>query len=304
MKKIILLALLLSGWQIFAEAPADSIIFEAESFKVTGDWQVKPHFPSWYSDRPSGGKFLAGHTKKSGVAKKSVKISAGGKYNLNWRYLDVLNYPAPYKVTVSMNGSTLAEAVFNAKSQRASAAAQKKYGKGFAKFMWEKLEFVAPGAGEIEITLTKLPGKTLTAQGTRHLDLFLLTSDVNYKPSILDLNPLYVQIRMLPEQPRPVAVHIFGRLSRGPHYPPHMNINKKGLFVGAYKGLDGRQKDWLGAGDASPWVKLSPHLTYHGTDRITFDARTGYKKPEAKAFFEVLQHFCQLLLEVHELFVQ
>ena len=288
MKKIIFLALLLSGLQIFAEAPADSVIFEAESFTISGGWQVKPHFPNWYSDRPSGNKFLSGHTKTAGVARKNVKIAAAGKYKLHWRYLDVLNYPAPYKVTVTMNGSTLAEAVFNAKSQRASAAAQKKYGKGFAKFMWEQLQFDAPGAGEIEITLTKLPGKTLTAQGTRHLDLFLLTSDPAYQPTILDLHPLYVQIRMLPEQPRPVGIHIFGRLSRGPYYPPHMNINKKGLFIGAYNGLDGKRKDWLGAGEVSPWVKLSTHLTFHGTDRISFDARTGYKKAEKDAAFEVV----------------
>lgn len=288
MKKFLWFALLLCGIALFAEAPADAVIFEAESFKVTGSWVVKPHFPNWYSDCPSGGKFLSGHTKKSGIAKKTVKIAARGKYKLHWRYLDVLNYPAPYKVTISMNGSTLAEAIYNAKSQRASAAAQKKYGKGFAKFMWEKLEFEAPNAGVIEITLTKLPGKTLTAQGTRHLDLFLLTSDLAYQPTILDLNPLYVQIRMLPGQPRPVGIHIFGRLSRAPHYPPHMNINKKGLFVGAYKGLDGKQKDWLGSGDASPWVKLSTHLTFQGTDRISFDARTGYRKAEKNADFEVI----------------
>ncbi|MBE6391804.1 MAG: hypothetical protein E7042_06365 [Lentisphaerae bacterium] len=288
MKKFLWFALLLCGIALFAEAPADAVIFEAESFKVTGSWVVKPHFPNWYSDCPSGGKFLSGHTKKSGIARKSVKIAARGKYKLHWRYLDVLNYPAPYKVTISMNGSTLAEAIYNAKSQRASAAAQKKYGKGFAKFMWEKLEFEAPNAGVIEITLTKLPGKTLTAQGTRHLDLFLLTSDLAYQPTILDLNPLYVQIRMLPGQPRPVGIHIFGRLSRAPHYPPHMNINKKGLFVGAYKGLDGKQKDWLGSGDASPWVKLSTHLTFQGTDRISFDARTGYRKAEKNADFEVI----------------
>ena len=288
MKKFITLtAALFAAFVVSAEVPQDAVVVEAENFEVKGDWRIKPHFPSWYGDRPSGGKFLAGHTKRDGVASKSVDIAAPGKYKLHWRYLDVLNYPGGYKVEVKQNGAILAENVYNEKSQRATPEAQKKYGASFAKFMWEELEFTAPAKGKIEIVLTKLPAKNLTAQGSRHLDLFLLTQDVNYRPQILDLHPLYVQIRMLEDQAAPTVIHVFGRLSRSPSYPPHMNINKKGLHIGAYNGF-ARKKDWLKAGDASPWVKISDHLTFNGNDRLSFDARSGYRQHDKQASFEIL----------------
>ena len=287
MKKFLFQILLLSAFCVWAEIPQDATVVEAENFEVKGDWRVKPHFPNWYGDRPSGGKFLSGHTKKDGIASKTVDIAAPGKYKLHWRYLDVLNYPGAYKVEVKQNGSVLSENVYNEKSQRATPAAQKKYGTSFAKFMWEFLEFSAPAKGKIEIVLTKLPANNLTAQGSRHLDLFLLTQDLNYKPQILDLHPLYVQIRMLNEQKTPTVIHVFGRLSRSPSYPPHMNINKKGLHIGAYKGFAPKQ-NFLKAGEASPWVKISPYLTFNGNDRLVFDARTNYRKYDSEAAFEVL----------------
>lgn len=288
MKRFWLSVLFLFAVALQAELPPGAEVFEAESFKINGGWTVKPHFRNWYGDNPSGNKFLAGNTKILGNAVKTVDVSAPGKYKLHWRYLDVLNYPAPYQVTVSQNGKIIAETVYNKKSRRATPEAQKKFGKSFAKFMWEVLEFDVPEAGSIEIKLTKLPGGRMTVNGTRHLDLFVLTSDLNYQPSIADINPVYVQIRMLKEQPRPVGIHIFGRVPRPPHYTSHLNINKKGLFAGAYKGLDGRQKDWLGAGEVSPWVNISKYLAFGGWNRLCFDARQGYRKYEKEAAFEVV----------------
>lgn len=288
MKRIFLCAVFLSFCGLFAELPQDTVVIEAESFKSdNGSWFVKPHFPNWYGDRPSGGKFLSGHSKKMGTAAREIEIVKPGKYKLFWRYLDVLNYPGPYKVTVKQGSSTLAENVYNEKSKRFSPEAQKKFGKSFAKFMWEEIGFTAEKSGKVEIILTKLPGGNLTAQGTRHLDLFLLTEKLDYKPDIMDLNPLYVQIRMLDEQKTPTVIHVFGRLSRSPSYPPHMNINKKGLHIGAGKGF-ARKQDFLKAGDVSPWVKISPYLTFNGNDRLTFDARTGYRKHDSEAAFEIL----------------
>ncbi len=287
MKRIFLFAVLLSLCGLFAEVPRGTLIFEAESFNCAdGAWVVKPHFPSWYADRPSAGKFLSGHSKKPGSASKTVSIAAPGKYKLHFRYLDVLNYPAPFQLTVRQAGTVLTQQIFNEKSQRSTPDMQKKYGGSFARFMWYSIEFDAPSAGELELQLTKLPGGKLTPQGTRHLDLFLLTSDLNYQPKILDISPLYVQIKMLNTQVRPVAIHVFGKLSRAPHYPPHMNINKTGLVFGAVKGFS--KKHLLGPGDASPWMKISTHLTFNGEDRLLFDARRSYKEYEKTADFEVI----------------
>ncbi|MBQ9088677.1 MAG: hypothetical protein IJY46_07850 [Lentisphaeria bacterium] len=287
-KTYFIFAALCAAFCVTAALPKDVIIVEAESFSVESGWVVKKHFPNWYADSPSQGNFLSGHTSKPGKASKVVKLAAPGKYKLHLRYLDVLTFPAPFLLSVKQSGTVLAEKELNRKAQRADLAVQKKHGKGFARFMWHSLEFTAPEAGEIELELTKLSGGRLTAQGTRHLDLFLITGDLSYKPDIMDLNPLYVQIRMLDSQPNPAAVHVFGRLSRAPHYPPHMNINRKGLFVGAYKGLDGKKKDWLRAGESSPWINIAGYLTFHGWDRISFDTRQGYRKPDKAAAFEVL----------------
>lgn len=287
MKKIsVFCALCLAAANLYAELPKGTLLFEAESFTVNGGWQVKPHFPSWYSDRPSGGNFLSGHTAKMGSASKSISISAPGKYKLHFRYLDVLNYPAPFQLTVKQGKTVLAQQIFNEKSQRSIPAMQKKYGSGFARFMWYSIEFDAPEAGELEILLDKKRGGKLTAQGTRHLDLFLLTSDLKYQPDIMDTCPLYVQIKMLKTQVRPVAIHVFGKLARAPHYPPHMNINKTGLVHGAIKGFS--KKHLLGPGDASPWMLISKYLTYQGEDRLLFDARRSYREYEKTADFEIL----------------
>ena len=287
MKKLLLICtVIFSALAVSADLPPGSILLEAESFKINGGWQVKPHFPSWYGDTPSGGKFLAGHSAKPGVAVKEVALAGAGKYKLHLRYLDVKAYPAPFTLAVKCGGKTIAEKKLNEVSRRATAEGAKKYGSNFAKFMWYDIEFEVPEAGTIEIVITKLPGGKLTPQGTRHLDLFVLTQDLKFKPDILEIYPLYMQVRMLPEQPRPVAIHVFGRLSRSPYYPPHMNINKKGVFIGAYAGLENMKKDWLAAGDVSPWIKISKYLTFNGNDRISIDARQSYRGAEAEAAFE------------------
>lgn len=280
-----IIAAFTAAFVVSAELPEDAVVFEAETFKSgNGSWFVKPHFPNWYGDKPSGNRFLSGHSKKMGDASREIEISKPGKYKLFWRYLDVLNYPGAYKVTITQSDTVLVENVYNEKSRRAAENGKKE---SFAKFMWEDIEFTAPAGGKIKINLTKLPGGNLTAQGTRHLDLFVLTQKLDYKPAILDLHPLYVQIRMLDEQKTPTVIHVFGRLSRSPSYPPHMNINKKGLHIGAYKGFSKKQ-EFLKPGDASPWVKISPFLTFNGNDRLVFDARTNYRKYDREAAFEVL----------------
>ena len=290
MKRFLLLAVVLCcGVLGAAKLPHGTLVFEAESFTVYGDgWWVKKHFPNWYGDRPSGGNFLAGSNKKKAVAVKKISVPTPGKYKLHLRYLDVLNYPGPFQISVKRQGRVLAEKKFDLKSKRLSPEGAKRYGKSFAKFLWDHIAFQLDVPGEIEIVISKLPGKNITGKGSRHLDLFLLTSDLAYQPSIMDVYSLFVKVRMLKDQPHPAAVHVFGRLARSPSYPPHMNINRKGLFIGASKGINGMQKYWLGAGDESPWIEISKYLTFHGRDRLSFDTRRSFKQADESAAFELI----------------
>ncbi len=91
------------------------------------------------------------------------------------------------------------------------------------------VEFEA-AAGELQITIEKIH---LAVHGcTRTLDLLLLTGDLAYEPQVTDTAPLYVKIRMLPEQKQPVVVHFWGRRPFSPWYTAHANINRKGIFLG------------------------------------------------------------------------
>ena len=283
MKYSPLFLLLASGMlALNAALPEGAQVIEAETLRPENDaWKVKKHFTGWYGGRPSRGSFLAGAVKKPGRAAGKLTLPKAGKYNLWVRYLDLDKYRGSFVVTVRQNGSVLAEQEFDRESVR-------KKDEGFAKFVWQKLAFEA-GAGEAELSVKKGSVNKLTGNGSRHLDVFVLTDDLKYEPAVTDLYPLYVKIRMLPEQPEPVAVHVFGRRSMSPAYTPHMNINARGLFVGADKGAGNMKKAWLKPGASSPWVEFGKYLSFRANDRISFYTLTSYTRRDQKtAAFEVI----------------
>ncbi len=273
-----------------APLPADAIVFEAEDMRVdgSGTWQPCPHYPSWYTGKPSKLHFLAGARQAGlGKAEQTVRLTKVGTFRLHVRYLDVMRYEhRSFQVEVSQNGRVLASKEFDKESLRQNPEGEKRWGGGFARFVWDSLEFTA-AAGDVSVTLSKTSAGISTGH-VRQLDVFVLTSDLAYEPEVMDLYPLYVQVVMLPEQPGPVAMHLFMRRSHAPYYA-HANINARGLFIGATNGADNMGDAHLKPGQSSPWVNLSPLMTYNGNDQMAFTAITSYRgKPEPEAAFELI----------------
>ena len=251
-----------------------------------GTWKKKAHFSGWYDSHPSSGHFLEGVSKSPGIARGELRIDKGGPHRLWIRYLDVEKYPASFIVKVVQNGVTLVEREFHQESLRTTAAGRKKYGEGFARMVWQSLDFDA-AEGSVSIELSKGGVHKGSPQGSRHLDVFILTRDMSYIPVIQDLHPLYIKIRLLESQRDNVAVHVFGRRSEPPYYTPHMNINAGGLHEGATAGL--RAQDLLKPGDSSPWIEFQKYLSFRGDDRIGFYTLTSYQRRDQKqADFEIL----------------
>ena len=269
------LILLLPVQKAWAALPLDAQTLEAEVLAVEGGWKVRPHFPGYYDSHPSGGRFLEGSSKVEGIARGKFKIGEKGAYRLWLRYLDVESHPASFLVKVLQNGTTLAENEFHQRSLRETPEGRKKYGEGFARFVWQSVDFQAEG-GNIQLELTKGSVHRGTSKGSRHLDLFILTRDLSYVPQIQDLHPLYIQVRFLESQPEAAAIHVFGRRSESPYYTPHLNINAKGVYQGATAGL--ARRDFIKPGASSPWIEFQKYLSFRGDDRISFYTLTKYGK--------------------------
>ncbi|MBQ6471444.1 MAG: hypothetical protein IJJ33_05635, partial [Victivallales bacterium] len=280
---LILLLPVQKGW---AALPSDAQTLEAEALAIEGAWSVKPHFPGYYDSHPSGGHFLAGVSKAAGSARGEFKIAEKGLHRLWIRYLDVESHPASFMVKVIQNDTLLAENEFHRTSLRATAEGRKKYGEGFARFVWQSLDFQAD-EGSVQIEMTKGSVHNGTVKGSRHLDLFLLTRDLSYVPKVQDLRPLYLKVRFLESQPEAAAIHVFGRRSEAPYYTPHLNINARGIHDGATAGL--ARRDFIRPGETSPWIEFQSYLSFRGADRIAFYTLTKYQKNDQKqAEFEIL----------------
>ena len=206
------------------------------------------------------------------------------------RYLDIDNFRGSFFLNALQGGKVLAGKEFDLVcARKADPEIAKRYDKsGFAKFIWQYIEFDA-AAGDLQI---ELKHGTLN-KGThcsRHIDLFMLTQDLNYHPDIKDFYPVFIKFRMLPEQPYPVAIHLFGRRSQNPVYTPHCNINKTGLHEGVFNGITKKdQVNWLKAGDETPWIDFNKYITYGGTDKMRFYVmRNYYVNNEKESAFELL----------------
>ncbi len=272
-----------------AALPENSSVIEAESF-VPGNngWQVKEHFPNWYAGKPSKSKFLAGNSAVMGEAEATAELSKAGKHHLWIRYIDLDRYRGcTFKVTVLQNGQPVGEKEFDVESLRASAEGKKKWGAGYGRFVWDKMAFDGEG-GPVTVRIAKGQAKNGTGSGSRHLDVFVITPDLEFEPDVTDLYPLYVKVKMLPEQKEPAAIHIFGRRSMEPWFTPHLNINAKGVFAGPDKGAGDMKTAHLKGGEKSPWIEVSKYLSYNGSDSLVFNVLQSYfAKPMPEAAFEL-----------------
>lgn len=275
----------------FAALPEKTQVVQAESMTLTGEgWTVREHSPdNWYASRPVG-QMLGGQNKLAGTAAATFRIPAAGKYRIWVRYLDMVNHRSKsgFLLVGSQQDRQVVKKDFDntETSPRSTPEGAKKWGDGFARWIWDFVEFDA-AAGNLQVTIEKIH-LTPVHGCTRTLDLLLLTDDLMYEPLVTDLTPLYVKVRMLPQQKTPVVVHFWGRRPFSPWYTPHANINQQGLFVGVSAGSADKPGVRMAAGEKSPWVDLAPYLAYGGLNRISLYAMRSYHEPEPEAYFEIL----------------
>lgn len=285
-----LLASFLAISTSLAALPERAQVVQAESMTLSGEgWTVREHSPgAWYSGRPVG-QMLGGQNNKPGVAAAKFPIPAAGKYRIWVRYLDMLNYRSKsgFLLRGTQQGQQVAKKDFDntERSPRATPEGAKKWGTGFARWIWDFVEFDA-ATGELQVAVEKIH-QTSVHGCTRTLDLLLLTDNLAYEPVVADLTPLYVKVRMLPEQKEPVVIHFWGRRPFSPWYTPHANITRKGMVPGVSAGAEGKAGVRMAAGDESPWVEISPYLAYGGLNQISLYAMRSYQEAEPEAYFEM-----------------
>lgn len=286
MVRVTLLAVLAVG-TLAAAVPEGTLVLQAEDMRLDGGgWVVHEHQKgSWYTGQPLG-RMLGAQSSEAGSAQGTLQLERTGRYRLWVRYLDMVNHRSnsAFAVRGVHSGGEFRELFDVGESLRATPEGLKKWGDGFAHWVWHGVEFEA-AAGELRLTLEK--EKLVRVHDcTRTVDLLLVTPDMQFEPRITDLTPLYVKVRMLPEQPHPVAIHLWGRRAFRPWYTEHANINRDGIFMGVGKGAEDMVAQRMGPGEESPWIDVAPFLAFGGVNQISLYAIRNYTRPESEAAFE------------------
>ncbi len=279
MKRIHVFVVMIFGIVFSANIFAEKVFFEAEDMVVveTQKWQVVEHFPGWYYGFPSKGKMLRGSIGGPAEAKKTVSLTQSGNYRIFVRYLDVLPYRGPFKVSILQDGKMKAEKIFDTESLRKTDEGKKKWGDGFGRFVWDSFE-VQLEKGELEIILTKAEPIGVSWV-TRHIDLIVLCNEKDYEPVMADfMEQIYLKVRMGENHKYPCVIHTFGRRPQPPWWLPHANIYKTGLVYGCYTGYkpDKENPNFLRAGDESPWINITSFFDVMGDHRLELMAMQEY----------------------------
>ncbi len=283
-------ACLMAAQVVCAALPPDAQVVQAEMMTRSNGWEVVDYDPgAWYRGSPVG-QMLVGRNGKPGEAFAMVTLPAVGRYRVWVRYLDIMRHRARtgFAVTAAQDGQQLVRAEMGTEeeSPRATPEGERKWGPGYSRWMWRAAEFDA-AAGPLRLSVEKLHNVPVTAY-TRSLDMLIVTTNLTYEPRATDLAPLYLKVRMLPEQKVPSVIHFFGRRPFQPWYTGHANINLKGIVRGTSAGSADKPGIRIAAGEESPWVDVAPLLAYGGLNQISLYAMRVYGTPESEAAFEVL----------------
>ncbi|MCX7705776.1 MAG: hypothetical protein N2115_05910 [bacterium] len=273
---LLLVSLVLFCNRLFAE----KIFFEAEDMAVTETqkWQVVEHFPGWYYGFPSKGKMLRGSIGGPAEARKTINIEKPGEYRVWIRYLDILPYRGPFKVTVIQQAEIKGEKIFDNESLRKTDEGKKKWGDGYGQFVWDNLD-VNLQRGSADIVITKVEPHGGASWVTRHLDLIVFCDEKDYQPVMADFTPqLYMKVKMGSNHKYPCVIHIFGRRPQPPWWLPHSNIFKTGLVYGCYTGYkpQGENPNFLKAGDETPWINITSFFDVMGAHKMELTAMQEY----------------------------
>ncbi len=257
----------------------EKIFFEAEDMTVveTQKWQVVEHFPGWYYGFPSKGKMLRGSFGGAAEARKKIAVNQDAEYRVFVRYLDIIPYRGPFKVSIIQDGKIKGEKIFDTESLRKTDEGKKKWGDGYGRFVWDSFD-VQLEKGQVEIALTKAEPVGV-AWVTRHIDLIVLTDEKGYEPVMADfMEQLYIKIKMGENHKYPCVIHTFGRRPQPPWYLPHANIYKTGLVYGHFTGYkpDKENPNFLRAGDETPWINITSFFDVMGDHQLELLAMQEY----------------------------
>ena len=282
---ILCIVFLLFTVPLCATLPKDAIVIEGESLTPeNAAWAVKDHWDNWYYGHPSNVKMLAGNNATPGNASTTFELPQSDTYHLWVRYLDILDRRGEanaFTITVAQDGKTLNEETFDKESLRRTEKGRNQYGAGWGQFVWQSMPFTAEkGNGTLTVSKPK------AVEGNRHIDLFIITSNGQYKADVRDAHPVFVKIRILPEQEKPCIIQIDGRRSEAPvYFLPTPFIHRDGITAGG--NMFDPKFSKLEPGQSSPWIPLHRRLSFHYQDMVVFSAQSGPNQSVQNAAFEI-----------------
>ncbi|MBM4046022.1 MAG: hypothetical protein FJ279_12970, partial [Planctomycetes bacterium] len=250
---------LFEGAAVEPVAQNEEVLFlEAEDLvrdQPSESWERVEHFGAWYNGYPSGSAMISGY-KPSKATDRSVRAAwgdvKGGRYTL-WVRLHAGMYEGKFTVRLQQGDRAAAEGEFSEKGRQAP--------KGSSYFWdWDKLEAdLAPGPVTLVLDRPAIGGSWVT----RKVDCFVLTNRAGYKPDERDFLPrARLRFKRSDDGVAPYFAHCWVRRHQGPDWYYNPGFLCRAGLTRNY--APPPEPNWLGPGDASPWVDITDALKVAG----------------------------------------
>ena len=255
-----------------ATASAETVFVEAETFSTTSPgWVAKNNDQTRRASRLKS--LFGAEGPVDAVASKTVTLKTAGKYRIWVRYIQVGAWRGPFRVAAAVGDREVASQVFD-------VTHDPKFDDW--EYIWRSFDADLP-AGDATLTVTKHEQKNCTGY-VRHVDCFLLTTDLQLVPDHLPYGPqTFVRVTMGQGYDRPVYMHVFTDHYRSPWYA-HYAIGKKGV----YQELATPADEMLQSGEVTPWCNLTPTIYQDTGAALNLSVRHSYHEKAAafRAKFE------------------
>lgn len=248
------------------QANAESIFIEAESMQAPpSGWVLQKNAQS---RRASRATTLWGATGDvNAVAQKKVRIKTAGKYRIWVRYMQVAAWRGPFQLAVTAGEKPVASKTFDLEVIP---------GVSNWEYTWQAFDADLP-VGDVTLALSKHMQKNCVGY-VRHVDCFLLTTDLKHVPDHLSFGPqTLVRVTMGEGYDRPVYMHLFADHYRSPWYA-HYAIGGDGIR----KALAPPADQMLKSGDVTPWCNLTPTIYQDSGAALNLSVRHTYYEKASK----------------------
>lgn len=271
-----LLALCLCFAMCAADLHADTHFVEAEDFQVTGNgWRTFAKGADPSVAAASGTRTLwGGDGPGDSVATAQIEVTKAGRYRLWTRYMEG-GWRGPFSVRVRQDGREVAARTFDIEPRPGVETWQ---------FEWSPIDEVQLAEGFATIELAKHEKKNCNHYA-RHVDCFLLTDDLQLKPSHVAYGPqTWLRVTLGEIYDKPVYVEIFADHFRSPWYA-HYSISKAGLEASLNPS---RPESLMRGGESTDWINISEMVYQDSGVILVTTVRENYHKicPRLKARFE------------------